>query len=36
LSDLTDAVVTDVERKTGKNIPSVEEIQDSVEDILIK
>ena len=36
LSDLTDAIITDVERKVWKNIPSVEEIQDSVEDILIK
>lgn len=36
LSDLTDSIITDVERKVWKNIPSVEEIQDSVEDVLIK
>lgn len=33
---MTNAVLQDVEKKVGKNIPSVEDIQDSVEAVLIK
>ena len=36
ISWLTDLVIVSVEKKVWKNIPSVEEIQDSVEEILIK
>jgi len=36
ISDISNAVVKLVEKKSGKNIPDVETIQDSVEEVLIK
>ncbi|HRX63947.1 MAG TPA: ribonucleoside triphosphate reductase [Candidatus Absconditabacterales bacterium] len=36
IADIVDEVVSIVEKKTGKNIPDVESIQDAVEEVLIK